>query len=144
MPDPVIQPTIPKRWSRHARAGRGTAKGNIPADELFLWIYVISLSAIAAVGAIGTYNVSRINAAKDRELQPVQSVAGSQIEATMAHATQTSARTAELAKANAEMQLELEEKVGLKPPEFLRPSDQPISSAIETDNVPRDLLSRAE
>src|SRR5262245_65573969 len=38
----------------------------IPADELFVWIYVISLSAIAAAGTIGVYNLSaRMNAAKD-------------------------------------------------------------------------------
>src|SRR5262249_2773033 len=83
----------------------------IPADELFLWIYVIALSAIAATGTIGTYNVSaRINAAKDRELQPVQSVTRAQIEAAMADATQASARTAELVKANGELQLELQEE----------------------------------
>ena len=147
----------------------------IPADELFVWIYVIALSAIAAAGTIGMHNLSaRMNAAKDRELQPAQSVTGAQIEAAMADATEASARTADLVRANGELQQELQEEkdarrampqrfqprdmtpsqlqgiagaspiIALKPPVFLRASDQPIPSGMETDNVPRDLLSRAE
>ena len=138
----------------------------ISADTLFIWINVIFLSVLvmAAAGTIATYLLSaRMYAAKDRELQQVQ------IEAARTDATQASARTAEPAKANTELQLELQEKknaritvaeqsqprdmtkeemakfvetikdkgsqlnliIVVKPPEFLRPSDQPIPSDME-------------
>ena len=152
-------------------------------DTLFVWINVIFLSALgmAVAGTIATYLISAsMNAARDRELQQVQSGARAQIEAARADATQASARTAELAKANTELQLDLQtekdarialpdqfqprdmtkEQIAkfvetikgkvsqqslitvLKPPEFLRPSDQPIPSDIETDKVPRIQRSR--
>jgi len=34
--------------------------------------------------------------------------------------------------------------IALKPPEFLRPSNQPLISGKKNDNVPTDLLSRVE
>jgi len=83
----------------------------IPADTLLAWANVISLSAlgIAAAGTLVIYQLSaRMNAAKVRELQQVQSEARTQIETARVDAAQASARTAELEKANAELQLELQ------------------------------------
>jgi hypothetical protein len=85
----------------------------IPAETLFAWVNVISLSAlgIALAGTITIHQLSvRINAAKDRELKQFQSEARTQIEAARAGAAQASALTAELARANAELQLELQTK----------------------------------
>jgi hypothetical protein len=85
----------------------------IPLDTLLGWVNVIYLSAlgIAAAATFAIYQLSaRMNAAKDRELQRFQIEAGSQIEAARENTAQASARTAELLKANTELQLELQQE----------------------------------
>lgn len=112
----------------------------IPADMLFAWVNVISLSAlgIAAAGTIATYHLSaRMNAAKDRELQQVQSEARTQVETARADAAEASARTAELVKANTELQLELqtEKDARIAMPEQFQPRDmtkEQIAKFVET------------
>src|SRR5262245_50759205 len=154
------------RWGRVLNLWRGWGS-RVLADEdrLFVWIGVIFLGALgmAAAGTFATYHISaRMTAAKDRELQQVQSEARA-IEAASTDATQASARTADAAKSNTELQPKLQRLTRLKtstgagmqsslltppasspaliialnPPTFLRPSDQPIRSDMETDNVPR-------
>ena len=112
----------------------------ISADTLFVWINAISLSAlgIAAAGTIAIYHLSaRMNAAKDRELQQVQSETSARIEAARADATQANARTAELVKANTELQLELqtEKDARIAMPEQFQPRDmtkEQIAKFVET------------
>jgi len=159
------------RWERVLPLWWG-CRSRLLADEdtLFVWIGVIFLGAlgIAAAGTFATYHISaRITAAKDRELQQLQSEARA-IEAASTDVTQASARTAEPAKSNSESQPKLQQLTPLKtsigvgtqsslltppqpppgvsspaliialnPPTFLRPSDQPIRSNMKTDNVPR-------
>jgi hypothetical protein len=80
----------------------------IPADTALVWANVISLSglAISAAGAILAYQLAaQMNAAHSLELQQVQSEARTQIEIV---ADQANTRTAGLAKANEELQLEVQ------------------------------------
>jgi len=83
----------------------------IPADTLVTWANVISLSGLglAAAATIVAHQLSaRMNVANIRELQQVQSEARTQIETSRAAAAEASARTAELVRANAQLQLELQ------------------------------------
>ena len=83
----------------------------IPLDTLVVWANVISLSGlgIAMAGTIVAYHLSaRMNGASVRELQQVQSEARSQIENARAQAARESARNAELTRANAQFQLDLQ------------------------------------
>jgi len=105
-----VLPNFARTTNERRVTRRGIMLG-IPADTLLAWANVISLSAlgIAATGTLVIYQLSaRMNAAKVRELQQVQSEARTQIEIARVDADQVSARIAELEKANAELQLELQ------------------------------------
>jgi hypothetical protein len=83
----------------------------IPADTLFAWASAISLSglAIGAAGALLAFQLSaRMNAAHRLELQQIRSAADTQIEASKAAAARASARTAQLVRTTAELQIELQ------------------------------------
>jgi hypothetical protein len=90
---------------------RGETMFGIPIETLVTWANVISLSslAITVVGTIVAFQLSaRMNAANIRELHQVQSEASAQIETSRAATARASARTAQLVRVAAELQLELQ------------------------------------
>jgi hypothetical protein len=82
----------------------------IPIDTLITWANVISLSGVvmAAAGIIlGNQLSSRVSASNAQELRHVQSEARTHIEALRTAASRANARTADLVRANAELQIQL-------------------------------------